>query len=292
MKKLLEVKNLKLEFSNHTQNISALKGIDFSLFENEILGFVGESGCGKSVLCRSILKLLDKNATITDGEIFFEEENLLKKSEKEMRKVRGEKIAIIFQDPFSSLNPTMKIGKQILEAIKTERSKEKVFNLLKDVQISDPEIRYNQYPHELSGGLRQRVMIAIAIASNPKILIADEATTSLDATIKYEIIELLKSLHKKYGTSIIFISHDLSLVTNIASKIFVMKDGKIIERLTSENIFKEAKHPYTKMLLSFCLSLDPEKESQKDKTALKKIWKKSIVDKKIKPVLSKGKNGK
>ncbi|MBN2478652.1 MAG: ABC transporter ATP-binding protein [Parachlamydiales bacterium] len=260
MKKILEVKNLNVEFSSNKNKVQALKGVSFDLFENEIISLVGESGSGKSVTALSILNLLDINAQITSGEIFLYGEDILKKSEKEFRKIRGKIISIIFQDPFSSLNPTMKIGKQILEAIKKAPSKQKVIELLKDVKIQNPELRYNQYPHQISGGQRQRVMIAIAIASKPKIIIADEITTSLDTTVQNEILNLLLEINKKHKTSIIFISHDLSLVYNFAKKIYVMNLGKIVEKGICKNVIKSPKHPYTKMLIDSIFTIENDKQ--------------------------------
>ncbi|NGX62951.1 MAG: Oligopeptide transport ATP-binding protein OppD [Candidatus Anoxychlamydiales bacterium] len=256
MKKVLEIKNLEIEYFSKKNKIIALKDINIDLFENEIISIIGESASGKSTLALAILSLLDSNAKVTNGQIIFENENLLKASEKEMNKIRGKKISIIFQDPFSSLNPTMKIGKQILEAISNNPSKQKVKNLLKDVGIQDTTLRYNQYPHQISGGMRQRVMIAMAIASNPKIIIADEPTTSLDTTYQMQIIDLLKNINKKYRSSIIFISHNIALVSNIATKLFIMKEGKIVERGNTQNILNRAAHPYTELLLNSLFKMD------------------------------------
>ena len=259
-KKILEIKNLDLEYLLETRKIHALKNINLDLFENEIIAIIGESASGKSTLAHAIISLLEKSAKITNGEILFENENLLTKKEKELKKIRGKKISIIFQDPFSSLNPTMKIGKQIKEAIAINPSKQKVYELLKDVGIQDEEIRYHQYPHEISGGMRQRVMIAIAIASNPKIIIADEPTTSLDTTYQLQILDLLKNINEKYGSSIIFISHDLSLIANIASRIYVMYAGKIVEKGSCQKILIAPKHPFTKLLIESVAKIDEDKK--------------------------------
>jgi len=256
MKKILSVKDLEIVFSSQNKKNYALRNINFDLFEKEIIAFVGESGCGKSTAVHAIIGLLDEQAKITNGQIFFEDEHLLKKNQKEMRKIRGKKISIIFQDPFSSLNPTMKIGKQILEAIDKNPSKQKVFDLLNDVGIQAPKYRYNQYPHEISGGMRQRVMIAIAIANKPKIIIADEPTTSLDLSYQMQILELLKKINEKYSSSIIFVSHDLFLVGNIASKINIMYSGKIIEKGFKNDILLRPKHPYTKLLIKAIPKID------------------------------------
>ncbi|NGX44319.1 MAG: Oligopeptide transport ATP-binding protein OppD [Candidatus Anoxychlamydiales bacterium] len=269
MKKILEIKNLSIEYFLENRNILALQNINIDLFENEIIGIIGESASGKSTLGLAIISLLDKGAKISNGIILFENENLLNKKEKELQKIRGKKISIIFQDPFSSLNPTMKIGKQILEAIDVNPSKEKVFSLLKDVGIQDEKLRYSQYPHQISGGMRQRVMIAIAIASYPKIIIADEPTTSLDTTYQLQIIDLLKNINKKYKSSIIFISHNIALVSNIAKKLYIMNSGKIIEEGFSNDILENAKHPYTKLLLNSLFKIDKNERIKKPKKWIK-----------------------
>ena len=263
MKKLLEIKNLRVSFFNKKKQTEVLKGIEFELFEYEIVSLVGESGSGKSILALSILNLLEKNCKITDGEICLYEQDLVKLKEKYFRKIRGSVISIIFQDPFSSLNPTMKIGKQLLEAFKEKKNRLKAISILKDVGITDAEMRFDQYPHELSGGMRQRVMIAIAIASNPKIIIADEPTTSLDPTIQNQILDLLLKIQKNYKTSIIFISHDISLVANFANKIFVMKDGKIIEKGKTNKLLFSAINPYTKLLINSTLDFEKIKKEIK-----------------------------
>ncbi|HEU63921.1 MAG: Oligopeptide transport ATP-binding protein OppD [Candidatus Anoxychlamydiales bacterium] len=263
MKKILEIKNLSVEYFLENRNILALQNVNIDLFENEVIGIIGESASGKSTLGHAIISLLDKSAKITNGQILFENENLLNKKEKELQKIRGKKISIIFQDPFSSLNPTMKIGKQILEAIDINPSKEKVFALLKDVGIQDEKLRYSQYPHQISGGMRQRVMIAIAIACRPKIIIADEPTTSLDTTYQLQIIDLLKDINKKYKSSIIFISHNIALVSNIAKKLYIMNSGKIIEEAFAEDILEKAKHPFTKLLLNSLIKIDKNEKTKK-----------------------------
>lgn len=269
MKKLLQIKNLSIEYFIENKIIHALKNVSLDLFENEIIGIIGESASGKSTLGLAIVSLLENAAKVKNGEILFKEENLLDKNEKELRKIRGREISIIFQDPFSSLNPTMKIGKQILEAIDINPSKEKVISLLKDVNIPDAEMRYSQYPHQLSGGMRQRVMIAIAIANSPKIIIADEPTTSLDTTYQFQIIELLKNINKKYKSSIIFISHNIALVSNIAKKLYIMNSGEIIEEVFADNILKNAKHPYTKLLLNALMNIDKNENKEKLKEWIK-----------------------
>ena len=248
--KILDIKNLVLAFSRNKKISPAIRSVSFSLNQGEILGIVGESGCGKSVCVQSLVKLMPSPPLkYIDGEIFFEGVNLFNKTEKELVAYRGSKIGYIFQDPMTSLNPTMKVGKQILEAIKENKSKEKVIALLQEVGISNPVERYNSYPHELSGGQRQRIMIAIALAMNPKILIADEPTTALDVTIQSQILFLLKRIQKTRNTSIILISHDLKIVNSLADKIIVMYAGKIIEEGASSKLIQNPKHPYTKLLI-------------------------------------------
>ena len=249
---LLSVKNLCVSISK----IPILKNISFDLKENEILGFVGESGSGKSITAFSIINLLRlKNITKT-GTINFNGNFIESLGSNDLEKIRGNEISIIFQEPMSSLNPSMKCGEQILEIIlnhnliSLKKGKNKVLELIKKVQLSDSEIAYNKYPHQLSGGQQQRIMIAMAIACDPKILIADEPTTSLDGIVKKEIINLLKSIQKETKMSIIFISHDLQLVSKIAEKIIVLNKGEIVEFGSSYQIFNNPKKRYTKLLLN------------------------------------------
>lgn len=243
MKKILQVKNLTLAFEGKSYPV--LKNVSFDLNEKETLGIVGESGSGKSVLCQSLVKLVPLKHS---GEALFLGEDLLKKSLSDLSSYRGSQIAYIFQDPMSSLNPTMKIGNQIMEAL-PKKSSAMVYDLLTSVGISNPKLRFSQYPHELSGGQRQRIMIAIALAMKPKLLIADEPTTALDITVQSEILALLKDFQKNLGMSIIFISHDLKIVSSLASRILVMYSGEVVEEGSSEQIINEPKHPYTKLLL-------------------------------------------
>lgn len=256
MKKILEVKNLQVSFDTYAGKVSAVRGVSFHLNKGETLAIVGESGSGKSVTSKSIMKLIPyPPGRITDGEILFEEKNLVTLSEKQMQNIRGSDISMIFQDPMTSLNPTMTIGKQIMESIlrhqrmSKKKAQEKTIDLLEMVGIPNAEKRFSQYPHQFSGGMRQRVVIAIAIACNPQILIADEPTTALDVTIQAQILELLKDLQKKMGTSIIFITHDLGVVANIADRVAVMYAGKIVEIGTVNEIFYNPQHPYTRGLL-------------------------------------------
>ena len=250
--KLLSVKNLCISISK----TPILKNISFELNSNEILGFVGESGSGKSITAFSIINLFNSKNIIKTGSINFDGKPVDSLSFIDFEKIRGNEISIIFQEPMSSLNPSMKCGEQVIEIIlnhefiSTKKAKNRVIDLLKKVQLNDPEIVYNKYPHQLSGGQQQRIMIAMAISCNPKILIADEPTTSLDGIVKKGIISLLKSIQKETKMSIIFISHDLPLVSKIAKKIIVLNKGKIVETGTSNQIFKSPKKLYTKLLLN------------------------------------------
>ncbi|MEC2077117.1 ABC transporter ATP-binding protein [Metabacillus fastidiosus] len=267
MEKILEVNDLRISFFTFSGEVQAIRGVDFHLLKGETLAIVGESGSGKSVTSKAIMRLLpESNSKIKNGEILFEGKDLTKLSDKEMQKIRGQDISMIFQDPMTSLNPTMKIGKQIIEPIvkhqKLSKSaaKRKAIDLLNLVGIPNPEIRFNQYPHQFSGGMRQRVVIAIALACNPKILIADEPTTALDVTIQAQILELMKELQKKIETSIIFITHDLGVVANIADRVAVMYGGKLIEIGTVDEVFYNPQHPYTWGLISSMPTLDTKEE--------------------------------
>ncbi|WP_226530469.1 ABC transporter ATP-binding protein [Metabacillus niabensis] len=267
MDKILEVKDLHISFHTFAGEVQAIRGVNFDLFKGETLAIVGESGSGKSVTTKAIMRLLpESNSDIKQGEILFEGKDLAKESNKNMQKIRGKDISMIFQDPMTSLNPTMKIGKQIMEPIikhqKLSKSaaKERAIDILKLVGIPKPEERFNQYPHQFSGGMRQRVVIAIALACNPKVLIADEPTTALDVTIQAQILELMKELQKKINTSIIFITHDLGVVANVADRVAVMYGGKIVETGTVDEVFYNPQHPYTWGLISSMPSLDTEEE--------------------------------
>ena len=263
MEKVLEVKDLNISFHTFSGEVQAIRGVSFDLFEGETLAIVGESGSGKSVTTKSIMRLLPPgNSEIKSGEILFGDKDITKLSEREMQKVRGKEISMIFQDPMTSLNPTMKIGKQIMEPIlkhhkiSKKDAKARAIELLDLVGIPNPEERFNQYPHQFSGGMRQRVVIAIALACDPKVLIADEPTTALDVTIQAQILELMKSLQKQINTSIIFITHDLGVVANVADRVAVMYGGKIVEVGTVDEIFYNPQHPYTWGLLSSMPDLD------------------------------------
>lgn len=257
-KKILEVENLHVSFDTYAGEIQAVRGISFEVFEGETLAIVGESGCGKSVTAKSIMRLNpEPPARFKSGKILFNGEDIIAKSEKEMREVRGKKIGMIFQDPMTSLNPTMTIGKQILEGLKSHKSSltneeahKVALDMLKLVQIPNAEERINEYPHQFSGGMRQRAMIAIALVCNPQLLIADEPTTALDVTIQAQILELMKDLQKKINTSIIMITHDLGVVANISQRVVVMYGGKIVEYADTNELYYNPKHPYTWGLLS------------------------------------------
>jgi peptide/nickel transport system ATP-binding protein len=259
---MLHVKNLNISFLTENGTTQVVHDINFELNKNEILGIVGESGSGKSVSSLAILGLLPKKKTIIEGEIFFEEKNVLTYSEKEFQSIRGNEISMIFQEPMSSLNPSLTCGYQVKEIllqhlnISKKEGKAKVLELFEKVKLPRVETIYKQYPHQISGGQKQRVMIAMAIACKPKILIADEPTTALDVTVQNEIILLLKELQRETKMSIIFISHDLSLVSEIANKVVVMYQGKIVEQGTVQQVFKNAKHDYTKALINSKPSLD------------------------------------
>ncbi|WP_311467541.1 ABC transporter ATP-binding protein [uncultured Abiotrophia sp.] len=263
---LLEVKNLRINFKTYAGLVQAVRGVDFTLAKGETLAIVGESGSGKSVTSNALMRLIPQPAgRYEDGQILFEGKDLLKLSEREMENIRGNEIAMIFQDPMTALNPTMRVGKQIMEVILThkkgvskEAAKQRAIELLAEVGIPDPERRFKQYPHEFSGGMRQRVVIAIALAAEPKILIADEPTTALDVTIQAQILELMKKIQEKNGNAIIFITHDLGVVANVADRVAVMYAGQIVEYGSSHDIFYNPKHPYTWGLLGSMPDLDSE----------------------------------
>ncbi|MEY9978428.1 ABC transporter ATP-binding protein [Lysinibacillus sp. RC79] len=262
-KTILEVKDLKINFKTYAGLVHAVRGVNFDLKESETLAIVGESGSGKSVTSNALMKLIPQPPGIYEsGQILFNGRDLVPLSDKEMSKVRGNEIAMIFQDPMTSLNPTMKVGRQITEVILKHKkvskadAKKRAIELLTQVGIPFPEKRYSQYPHEFSGGMRQRVVIAIALAADPKLLIADEPTTALDVTIQAQILELMKEIQKTSKTSIIFITHDLGVVANVADRVAVMYAGQIVEYGTVNDIFYNPKHPYTWGLLGSMPDLD------------------------------------
>ena len=253
---ILSVKNLQISFKTFAGEVQAIRGVSFDLHKGETLAIVGESGSGKTVTTRSIMGLLSKNAIIKSGEVIFNGENLLQYKERQMRDIRGTQIAMIFQDPMTSLNPTLTIGQQIMEILTKQRGMskseaiEETIDLLTLCGIRDPEARLKQYPHQFSGGQRQRVVIAIALAGDPEILIADEPTTALDVTIQAQIIELLEEIQRQKDMSIIFITHDLGVVANVADRVAVMYAGKIVEIGGVDDIYYHPQHPYTWGLLS------------------------------------------
>ena len=254
---VLSVKDLVVKFNLRGQVLTALRGITMDLYKGESLAIVGESGSGKSVFCKNFMGLLDNNGWIDNGTIEYGGMDLAKfKGEKDWIKIRGKRIAMVFQDPMTSLNPLKPVGKQIEEAftlhnkVSKEEAKKRTLELLEDVGIAEPERRYKQYPHEFSGGMRQRVVIAIAMACVPEILICDEPTTALDVTIQAQILDLLRKLQDKYALTIIYITHDLGVVANVADRIAVMYAGDIVEIGTCEEVFYDPKHPYTWALLS------------------------------------------
>lgn len=252
---ILEIKNLNLSFRSDDKEYQALHNVNLTLKEGEMLAIVGESGCGKTITAMSILRLLAQNAKITSGEILYKGHNLLTLSEKEMQKIRGKEIALIPQDPMTSLNPLYTIGSQLLEVIEThqnlkgEEAEKRAIEVLEKVKIPNAKERLNAYPHEFSGGMRQRVIIAMAIACNSKIIIADEPTTALDVTVQAQIMKLLKEIQKDFGTSFIFISHDFGLVYEAADTTAVMYAGHVVEKSKAIDLFKNPKHPYTQALL-------------------------------------------
>ena len=255
MEKLLEVKDLKVSFFTDLGETQAVKGAGFAIGEGDFFGIVGESGSGKSVTTKSILRLGPSNCKIMGGEILFRGEDILKKNEAALREIRGGEIAMIFQDSLSALNPVYTVGNKMVELIRRhtnmnkKEAKARVLELLTAVGITDPEKAMNSYPHELSGGMRQRVMIAMALACEPDILIADEPTTALDVTIQAQILELMKDLQKKMGMAIIMITHDLGVIADMCDEIIVMYAGRVCERGTVDEIFYNPRHEYTKGLL-------------------------------------------
>ena len=252
---ILSIENLRIHFETFAGEVQAIRGVNLKLEKGETLALVGESGSGKSVTAKSIMKLLSNNAVVKEGTITFKGENILEKSERDMQSIRGKKIAMIFQDPMTSLDPTMKIGKQITEVIikhekaSKEEADKRAEELLELVGIPNAKERMKQYPHQFSGGQRQRIVIAIALACNPDVLIADEPTTALDVTIQAQILELLKELQQQFQMAIIFITHDLGVVANVADRVAVMYAGKVVEVGTADEVFYNPQHPYTWGLL-------------------------------------------
>ncbi|MCA1630915.1 MAG: ABC transporter ATP-binding protein [Acidobacteria bacterium] len=255
MSHLLEVKNLQTHFATRAGVVRAVDGVSFHLGRGELLGLVGESGCGKSVTAMSIMRLVSPPGKIVGGEVLFEGEDLLKLSESKMRAIRGDDVAMIFQDPMTSLNPVFKVGEQIAEALRLhrgmnrEQARRAAVAAMREVSIPDPERRADDYPHQLSGGMRQRVMIAMALACDPKLLIADEPTTALDVTIQAQILELLNELRRTRELAVLLITHDLGVVAEVADRVAVMYTGRIVEQSPVGELFARPKHPYTEGLL-------------------------------------------
>ncbi|MBN6885101.1 peptide/nickel transport system ATP-binding protein [Cytobacillus horneckiae] len=267
---LLKVDNLRVSFISREREFEAVRGVSFEVNKGETLGIVGESGSGKSVTARSIMRLLPSPPSLLkDGDIQFLGMDMVGKSDKEMENIRGKDISMIFQDPMTSLNPTIRIGNQMTETmlkhnkdLSKQTAKAEAIELLKLVGIPNPEARYSQYPHEFSGGMRQRAMIAMALSCRPKLLIADEPTTALDVTIQAQILNLMKNMQERFGTSIILITHDLGVVAGMCDRVVVMKDGEIVEKGTTEEIFEQPKHPYTIKLLNALPKLHEKKKAK------------------------------
>lgn len=259
---IFSVKNLCTSFTTEKGEVMAVNGVSFNLDKGKILGIVGESGSGKSVTAYSIMQILEKNGRIRQGEVLFKGQDITKFSEKQMREFRGKCCSIIFQDPMTSLNPVFTVGNQLKEAIelhtnrKGKEAEARAIEMLTLVGVNEPEKRIKQYPYELSGGMRQRVMIAMALACEPDILIADEPTTALDVTIQAQILELMQSLQKKLGMAIIIVTHDLGVIADMCDEIIVMYGGRVCERGTAEDIFYRPSHEYTKGLLRSIPSVD------------------------------------
>lgn len=263
MPALLEVKDLKVSFFIHAGEVQAVRGVSLSLDAGESLAIVGESGCGKSVTALSIMGLIPSPpGRIVGGSVRFEGQELLTKTNREMQQVRGNSISMIFQDPMTSLNPTMTVGNQIAEGIRQHQkasaalARQRAMEMLRLVEIPNPERRYRQYPHEFSGGMRQRAMIAMALSCQPRLLIADEPTTALDVTIQAQILELMKSLQARLGMAIILITHDLGIVADLCERVLIMYAGQILESGKVEDIYYRPRHPYTRGLLKSVPRLD------------------------------------
>lgn len=268
-KHLIEIRSLRTHFNTERGQVTAVDDVSFHIDEGEILGVVGESGCGKSVTSQSILRLLDEKVTTRyEGEILFKGKNLFDLSKAEMDKIRGNDIAMIFQDPLTSLNPVFTVGHQIMESILlhqkvSKKEAEKIaIDMLRLVGIPAPEKRIKEYPHELSGGMQQRVMIAIALSCQPKLLIADEPTTALDVTIQAQILELIKELNRELGMGVMFITHDLGVVAELCERVVVMYLGQIVEEASVNDLFKEPMHPYTKGLIASIPQMDGDRKKR------------------------------
>lgn len=267
-RRLLSVRNLKTSFFTHVGEVKAVRGISFDVNQGEVLGIVGESGSGKSVTSLSIMGLLQHPGRVVDGEIFFQDQDILSYGKRRMRRVRGKEIAMIFQDPMTSLNPVYTVGNQIMEMLQEHEdigkgeAKQRAIEMLRMVGIPSPEKRIHNYPHEFSGGMRQRAMIAIALACSPKLLIADEPTTALDVTIQHQILKQMRSLQEEYGTSIIFITHDLGVVAELCDRVVVLYGGLVMEEAEINDLFENPLHPYTMGLLASIPGLTKDKSER------------------------------
>lgn len=270
MEKILDVKNLQVSFNTYAGEVRAVRDVSFHIDRGETLCFVGESGCGKTVTAKAIMRLLPKGqAEIKEGsEIVFDGKDVLKMSNKELQAYRGGDVSMIFQDPMTSLNPTMRIGAQVEEIFVGDKSvtkaqaRERALEIFQQLGITDPERRLRQYPHELSGGMKQRVMIAIALIAKPDLIIADEPTTSLDVTIEAQILQLLKDMNQKTNVSVIIITHDLGVIAKLCDRVLVMYGGQIVERGTTDDIFYRTRHPYTSGLMHSIARLEMDKSAQ------------------------------
>jgi peptide/nickel transport system ATP-binding protein len=267
MDNALEIKDLRVSFSTEGRKVEVVSGVSFSIPRGEIVGVVGESGCGKTVTALSIMRLIpEPPGSIDGGEILFDGANLLDYSDRDLRSIRGNRISMVFQEPISSLNPVFNVGEQIGEALRThlnitkKEERERVISLLKLVGIPAPERRIKNYPHELSGGMSQRVMIAMALACSPEVLIADEPTTALDVTIQAGILELIDDIRAKMGMAVLLITHDLGIIAEVADTVYVMYAGKVVEHASTGDLFRSPKHPYTVGLLNSIPDLRESKE--------------------------------
>ena len=263
---LLEVRNLRTYFFVDKVVIEAVDDVSFSVSEGDTLGIVGESGCGKSVTCLSIIRLIQNPGRVVGGEILLEGDNLLKKTNREMRRIRGSRISMIFQEPMTSLNPVFTVGDQIMEAIilhhklGRREARRKTIEMLKTVGLASPERRIDEYPHQMSGGMKQRIMIAMALSCNSKLLIADEPTTALDVTIQSQILNLIKRLQEELGMAVILITHNLGVVAEVVNKVIVMYAGKIVEVAGTQTLFQNPRHPYTIGLLDSIPKLNEDRD--------------------------------
>lgn len=268
MEQLLKVKDLRVSFFTYAGEVQAVRGSSWEVGSSETIAIVGESGCGKTVSIQTAMGLLQKPGKVLEGEVLFEGKNILNYSKKQLRDIQGNGMAMIFQDPLTYLNPTMRVGEQISEAYrkhhkcKKKEADEKVLEMMRMVSLPDPEENMRRYPHQLSGGMRQRVMVAMALICGPKILFADEPTTALDVTIQAQIIDLMNDLKNKLNTSIVLITHDLGVVAKMATRIYVMYAGKVVEHGDADTIFENPKHPYTQGLLESSPRLDAENKAQ------------------------------